>query len=477
MVHPPDAPPDAPPALSSLYEIRPKRPPRLCLHKGQRAAWDSDKRFVCVLAGTQGGKTSYLPWWLRREIYGNATFKGRGAGDYLAVTSTYELFRSKFLPSIREVFEHVTRTARYWPSARVLELMDPKTERFWARRADDPMWGRIMLRSAESPGGLESATAKAAILDEAGQASYTLEAYHAILRRLSLNMGRLLIGTTIYNFGWLKTEVYDRWLAGDPDYEVVHFDSTENPNFPRAEWERARRSMPAWKFDMQYRGRYSRPAGLIYDAFTDESYPAGHLCRRFEVPWDWKRHLGLDFGGVHTAGTFWAEDPQTGYLYGYRESLAGDMTTEEHARALCSGEPKFALACGGSWSEDQWRREFKRAGIDVKRPDISDVNVGIDRVYGGFKERKVFIFDDLTGLRKELREYSRKLGSDGEPIDVIEHKERYHLLDATRYILGMRLGPTAAERRVRKLDNPLAGYSGTGRSMRGTRREDARREY
>ena len=106
------------------------------------------------------------------------------------------------------------------------------------------------------------------------------------------------------------------------------------------------------------------------------------------------------------------------------------------------------------------------------------MNVGIDRVYGGFKERKLFVFDDLTRLRKELREYSRKLGSDGEPIETIEHKERYHLLDATRYILGLKLGPTAAERRVRKISNPLAGYSGTGRSMRGARRDaDARREY
>lgn len=470
---PPDAPPD-------LFEVvREGDVSRLVLnqHTGQLRAWYSDARFIAILAGTQAGKTSWGPLWLWREIYGDNARPGRGGGDYLAVTASYDLFKLKMLPAIRETFEGLFAVGRYWSGDRIIELRPHAGVPFQAKRSTDPMWGRIILRSAEAGSGLESSTAKAAWLDEAGQDSFTAETWRAVLSRLSLNLGRCLVTTTLYNFGWLKTDFHDLWKAGDRDYEVVHFDSTVNPRFPKEEWDRARRSMPPWRFDLRYRGRYSRPAGLIYDAFTDEPYPAGHLCRRFEVPWDWKRHLGLDFGGVHTAGTFWAEDPQTGYLYGYREYLAGDMTTEEHARALCSGEPKFALACGGSWSEDQWRREFKRAGIDVKRPDISDVNVGIDRVYGGFKERKVFIFDDLTGLRKELREYSRKLGSDGEPIDVIEHKERYHLLDATRYILGMRLGPTAAERRVRKLDNPLAGYSGTGRSMRGTRREDARREY
>lgn len=31
----------------------------LHLHAGQTKAWDSEKRFVFVIAGTQGGKTSF----------------------------------------------------------------------------------------------------------------------------------------------------------------------------------------------------------------------------------------------------------------------------------------------------------------------------------------------------------------------------------------------------------------------------------
>lgn len=220
----------------------------LDFHPGQWSAWDSRRRFVGVLAGTQGGKTSWGPWWLHREIYDPAV--GRGAGDYLAVTATFDLFKLKMLPALRQVFEDVTRCGRYWPSARVMELADPEG-RYWARRADDPMWGRIILRSADSPGGLESASARGAWLDEAGQDRFTLDAWRAVTRRLALSLGRCLITTTLYNFGWLKTEFYDRWKGGDPEYDVVHFDSTVNPSFPASEWGRARETMPSWLFDMK----------------------------------------------------------------------------------------------------------------------------------------------------------------------------------------------------------------------------------
>ena len=87
----------------------------------------------------------------------------------LAVTSTRTCYsRSKMLPSLRHVFEDVTGDGRYWPAGRVIEIKDPVTGKFWARRADDRMYARIILRSADTGGGLESSTAKAAWLDEAG---------------------------------------------------------------------------------------------------------------------------------------------------------------------------------------------------------------------------------------------------------------------------------------------------------------------
>jgi hypothetical protein len=399
----------------------------LDLHAGQTRAWESTRRIIAILAGTQGGKTSFLPWWLWREM------QRCGAGDYLAVTGTFDLFKLKFLPMMRECFEHVLGIGRYWASDRIIELADPLTGQFQARRADDPMWGRIILRSAESGGGLESSTAKAAVLDEAGLDSYTLTTFEAVMRRLSLSMGRLLLGTTLYTLNWLKTHIYDRWVAGDPDIDVIQFDSVANPAFPREEFERARRTMPLFRFNMQYRGQPERPPGLIYDCFNEAD-----VIPPFALPLDWPRHLGLDFGGVHTAGLFYAEEPTwpepTFYLY--REYLAGGRTAQQHTDALLEGEPQLPNCVGGSKSEGQWRDEFRAAGLPVQEPPIRDVELGLTRVYGVHAPRRIKVFDTCTGYLDQIRSYARKLDATGQPTEEIDAKATFHYMDAERYIIG-----------------------------------------
>ena len=320
---------------------------------------------------------------------------------------------------------------------------------------------KIMFGHASDPESLESATAKAAWLDECGQRAFKRESYEAILRRLSLSKGRVLATTTPYELGWMKQEFHDRWKAGDPDYDFINFDSTENPSFPKGEFERARNSLPAWKFDLFYRGIYTRPAGMIYDCFVDELSPNGHLVKRFAIPDRWPRFLGLDFGGVNTAGVFIAEELDTDgrrlsprRFYAYREYKAGGRTAGQHAKALLEGEPKIPVAVGGSHSEEQWRQEFRQGGRDpsmvnigegasslpVREPPIKDVEVGIDRVYGAIKEDQLFVFDDLLGLRGQLMAYSRELDDAGEPTEKIEDKETYHFLDALRYVGSVLFG-------------------------------------
>lgn len=365
------------------------------------------------------------------------------------MTGSYDLFKLKFLPTMRECFEHVLRCGRYWASDRIIELADPATGHFQAQRADDPMWGRIILRSAESDSGLESSTAKAAILDEAGMESYTLTTFEAVMRRLSLNLGRVLIGTTLYTLGWLKTHIYDRWRAGDPTIDVIQFDSTANPAFPQEEMERARATMPPWRFNMQYRGQFERPAGMIYDCFNEAD-----VIPPFALPAAWPRHLGLDFGGVHTAGIFLAEEatgPEPTY-YLYREYLAGGRTAAEHTDALLEGEPMIPNTVGGSKSEGQWRDEFRAGGIvkgrpvpglPVQEPPIRDVALGITRVYGLHNTRRIKVFDTCTGYLDQVRSYAYKLDAAGQPTDEIAAKATYHYLDALRYIGSVLADPPA----------------------------------
>lgn len=399
------------------------------LHAGQGRAWVSEKRFVFVIAGTQSGKTSFVPLWLDREI------QQAGHGDYLATTATYDLFKLKFLPEMRRYFCEI----RKWH--------EDKSDRVFWKEYKPKFFDRIILRSASSEGGLESATIKGAVLDECGQDDFRIGAWEAVQRRLALSQGRVLGTTTPYNLGWLKTEIYDKWRRGDPDYQVIQFKSIENPAFPLAEYDRAKRTLPRWKFEMFYNGEFSRPAGLIYEDF-DESL----IVDPFTIPSSWERVVGIDFGAVHTALVWAAHDPDKDVWYLYRESLNGNKSTQEHvaeALALARNENVY-LWVGGASSETQQRMDWSACGISVLEPGIKDVEAGIDRVIQLFKTKRVYVFRDMAGIRDELGTYSRKLDDSGQPTEAIKDKETFHRLDALRYLaVGIETGG------VRAFENPF----------------------
>lgn len=390
-------------------------------HQGQLRAWNSEARFVVVTAGAQSGKTCFEPVWLDRE------WQRCGKGDYLAVSATFPLLDMKLQPELINYFCHLRKVAVFKESKRVFEMNDGS---------------RIICGSATNPESIESATAKAAVLDEVGQKQFKREVWEGVQRRLSISQGRALLATTVYNLGWLKTDVVDRALAGDKDYEHIQFDSTENPAFPQAEFERAKRTLPVWKFDMQYRGMFTKPAGLIYDAFD------ARICKvkRFPIPAFWKSYVGMDFGPVHTAAMFYALDPDTGYLYAYREYLKGGQTAAQHAAeliGLSKGETVIKRV-GGSHTEEGWREAFTVAGWPISEPSINSVDVGIQKVYGWHKLNKLMVFDDLHGYLDQKLRYSRELNDRYEPTDKIEDKAEYHFMDAERYILSDLAEPTIA---------------------------------
>lgn len=403
-------------------------------HDGQLKAWESDKRFIFVLAGKQSGKTCFGPWWLWREIQRN------GPGDYLAVTANYPLFNRKMLPELLRVFERTLKIGRYWGSINAIELKNPETGRFEAKNAVDPdMYARILLASANAGKGkdtgvaaLEAATANAAWIDECGLDEFSLLAWEALQGRLSIAEGRILGTTTLYNLGWMKFEIYEPWANGDPDIDVIQFDSIENPVFPRAEYERMKGKMPAWKFNMQYRGRYDRPAGMIYSDFDEQI----HLVEPFAIPRNWFRYVGIDPGAVHTATVWIAEDREHGRFYVYADYLEGNLSTKQHVeRALGRAGNTNVHWAGGARSENQFRMDWQQEGIKVNEPAVGDVEAGIDRVISLLKENKLFVFNTCRGLRDEIGTYARVLDERGDSTERIRDKESYHRLDALRYIV------------------------------------------
>ena len=93
-------------------------------------------------------------------------------------------------------------------------------------------------------------------------------------------------------------------------------------------------------------------------------------------------------------------------------------------------------AVGGAPSEDDWRTEFRKAGLPTRRPRIADREVQINKVYGAFQKGGLFVFDDLAELKEELTTYSRKLNDHDEPTEEIEDEQDYHLHAALRYVVS-----------------------------------------
>lgn len=442
---------------------------RLNLHEGQTEAWDSEARYTAVIAGSQSGKTVIGPWWLEREI------RRCGPGDYLVVAPSFQLMEKKVLPTFREVFEQYLGLGKYRGSPTRQFVYSKQAVANLVANEQLPQWDdpnatvTVFFGHAQDPESLESATAKAAWLDEPGQKTFKLDSWQAIQRRLRIYKGRVLFTTTPYDLGWLKQQVYDRWQEGDSNYQVINFSSIMNPLFDVAEYEAARDEMPLWKFRMMYDGIFTQPAGLIYDCYDERK----HLVEPFTIPGGWKRYMGLDFGGTNTAAVLMANEQGTNDYYIYREYLTGGKTADEHKADLLRNEPGLPIAYGGSKGEHQWRREFRAAGLPVRLSRVSNapstgqasiVEVGISRVYAALKQQRLYIFSNLHKLREEFGTYSRKLDDYGEPTEDIEDKEKYHLLDATRYMVSDVIAKQRAPVRSRKAQTP-GGVMGDGYGM------------
>jgi hypothetical protein len=397
---------------------------RIHMHTAQAKVWNSQARFIAYIAGAQSGKTVMGPHWLEREIL------NRGPGDYLVATATFPLLNLALLPSFLDYFQDKMHYGEWMPSQKVFTFHKEKTG-----KGDNVLFPnentRVIFASATNPEGLESLTAKAAWLDECGQKQFRRQAWEAILRRVAVNRGRILLTTTPYGGGWLKTDIYEPWTKGDKDIEVIQADSIVNPAFPMESYEYAKRTMPEWKFNMFHRGLFSVPAGLIYDCFDG----ASHVVEPFAIPADWPVYVGHDFGTSHMAALFITQDPKTGYYYVFNEYLEGGKSTIEHVRnwqEIVKGM-RVVKRLGGAHHEEGWRGDFTQAGWRIDEPLEPGVEAGIQKVYSLFKTSRMFLFRTVPQFIDEMQTYARELDDNSKPTDKIENKEQYHFCDCARY--------------------------------------------
>ena len=390
-------------------------------HADQQKAWESTADVVIICAAWQSGKTVALPWLLLREI------QRKGPGDYGAFSSTYKLLSRKFLPELRKVFGQF---AEFRASEMRFEFTEAGEVAIFGKRQETPTV--IQLGYAENPDSLESATLKAVVWDEPGQRLVPEQSYRTVESRLMVNRGRMFLASRPYEFNWFQS------LTASADGERVHavtFPSWANPvNPPKDDeyWTRLRRELPAWRFAMLYEGRFTRPAGAIYDRFDE----AENVVEDFAIPDHWEIYVGQDFGDRNMAAVFIARNPEDGGLYCFASYHDGSRTVTEHIKRLRAKALRLTSGiAGGAPSEDDWRRNFSLAGWPIQKPPVRDVEVGIQRVYRLIVDRRLKFFrHGAAKVIDEINRYAREVNEDGEPTEKIADKETFHRLDALRYV-------------------------------------------
>lgn len=389
----------------------PETPPQWAT-ESQRRIIASDHLRTVGLAGWQAGKTLGGVRRLKREMY------KRGPGDYLACAPTYKLLDKKVLPELKVILKGL---ADYRTADSIFEF----------NAAGKARWGftdelRLFLGYAENPDSLESATYKAVYGDEVGAKAFPEASHHVLVSRLLVHDGPLVYTSRPYQSGW-----FEEYCKGSVD--LVQFASWDNPALASVDWDALRQGMPAWQFAMRYEGRFTKPAGAIYDCFDRDT----HVVDDFAIPPHWLVYTGHDFGEVNMAAVYVSVDPQepdTGYVFD--SYLNGGRHVQDHAVKMKrrAGRP-IQRSWGGNRTEDVWRTWFRRAGLPISACAVWNIEPQIACVYRQIKlDRLKFFREGAAKVVEEVERYSRELDDLGEPTGKIEDEAKYHRHAALRYV-------------------------------------------
>jgi PBSX family phage terminase large subunit len=387
---------------------------QLVLHPAQSKILASSARFITAIAGIRGGKTTIGGIWLLSEI--DKLREQNELGDFLIAAPTYKILEQSTLPKFKEFFPKDWGT---WMENKGYFKLN------WFRPgSDEPC--RIYVRSMDEPDSIEGMDIRAGWLDEVGKMKSA--AWINAQGRGSVHKARMILTTTPYNTGWFFRDVYQK-AKDDKDYEVVIWKSTDNPAFPKDEYERAKRTLPKAIFERRYEGKFTRLEGLVYPEFDEEF----HCVEPFEIPKDWLRFGGMDFGhSVPAAVLCIARDPASNTFYVYKEFYRSEALLKTLSEWLHNESLKYVLA------DTQAAQNISELRLQYGNKEILEANkaveVGIQRIRSLFGDGRLKIFrDKCPNLVEELLSYHYKAPNEDTQDNDSPVKKHDHAVDALRY--------------------------------------------
>jgi len=385
------------------------QPVNITLHSGQAEAISSKKRFVIVLAGLQGGKTFCGCVWTQLEIQKNQDKNhlicalSKDQLDSVVITKFLEMF-----PAYKPFYKAGERTI-YLPTG-----------------------GKVFFKSLEDPKYVEGITAHSAWIDEADLITYP--AYLVVRGRVNATMGRMLLTSSIADNSWLAEYVTK---LSDDRYDIVSWQSRENPAFSGEEWEALKEELDPSIFRRRYEAKLDFAKGLVYSNFDVKSKVIDEIPPTEVID---KAFIGADWGFNDPTAIviILVSSMRRAYVWKefYVEGAQIDVVVAIFKKFLKDIKEKFNL--GATIFADPSNKQFLQSVMGMLHHDIlpgeRDIFNGTAAVRNLIFQGRFFIFRGCENTLKEIRTYRFK-EKHWERLEEPEDRNN-HLLDAIRYVLA-----------------------------------------
>lgn len=238
----------------------------------------------------------------------------------------------------------------------------------------------------------------------------------------------------------VKTDYIDKTgIKNESGRELIkafHFRLEDNEFLTPEYIERVKRTTPVgmW-YDRRIKGLWVAAEGIIYEIFDREA----HVVEPFEIPQNWQRVRGIDFGTIHPFVMLWGAIDPDGRLYIYREYYKTNTLIRDHAAAIreLSGEERYLWTV--SDHDAQERIEYDAQDIPTRMAQ-KEVMLGIDFVAQRLTKQvdnlpRCMIFNTCKNLIRQMGTYRWKPYEDGKPFKEEPLKVDDDGPDVLRYMI------------------------------------------
>jgi len=190
---------------------------------------------------------------------------------------------------------------------------------------------------------------------------------------------------------------------------------------------------PGMMYDRRIKGLWVAAEGLVYEGWN----PNVHVIDGFEIPDDWQRVRGIDWGFTNPFVCLWGAIDPDGRLYIYDEYYQPKVLIKYHARRINRNPGVFRWTVADHDAQDN--AEIRQFGIHTRRAQ-KEVELGIQKVAERLvvqadKKPRLSIFRKCKNTAREMGIYCWQEQKDGKPVKEEPLKVDDHCPDVIRYIV------------------------------------------